>query len=141
MGSTLEANALDESGMFMVYPIYAPENADKAIAGFKEELVKALKDGFTPEEVERAKAGMLQQRHVSRADDSGLAGKLSNYAHINRTLQYDAELERYIQALTPEEIVTTMRKYIDPAKVTVMKAGDFAGAAKKKANTPETKEK
>jgi zinc protease len=141
VGSMLQANALDESGMFMVYAICAPENADKAIVGFKEELVKALKDGFTPEEVARAKAGMLQQRHVSRADDGGLAGTLSSYSHINRTLQYDAEFERYIQALTPEEIVTTMRKYIDPAKVTVMKAGDFAGAAKKKATTPETKEK
>lgn len=103
--------------------------------------MKALKDGFTPEEVAKAKAGMLQERHVARADDGGLAGTLSSYAHINRSLHYDAEFERYVEALTPEEIVTTMRKYIDPAKVTVMKAGDFAGAAKKKANPPETKGK
>jgi len=46
-------------------------------------------------------------------------------------MAYDAELEKKIQALTPQQVNEAMRKYIDPSKITVVKAGDFAkhGAA------------
>ena len=96
---------------------------------FKEEVARALKDGFTPEEVAAAKSGYLQSRQVSRAEDRELVGKLASYRFLNRTLAWDAKFEQQIVALTPEQIVTTMRKYIDPAKITVVKAGDFAQSA------------
>ncbi|HEX8181103.1 MAG TPA: hypothetical protein VF525_16265, partial [Pyrinomonadaceae bacterium] len=85
-----------------------------------------LKDGFTPEEVEAAKSGYLQSRQVSRAQDNELAGRLNNYLFLGRTLQWDADLEARIKALTPEQINAAMRKYIDPAKITIIKSGDFA---------------
>ncbi len=41
-------------------------------------------------------------------------------------MAWDADLERKIQALTPDEIVAAMRRHIDPRKITVVMAGDFA---------------
>jgi zinc protease len=35
-----------------------------------------------------------------------------------------------VQALTPAAVLAAARKYIDPAKLTIIKAGDFAKAAK-----------
>jgi zinc protease len=32
-------------------------------------------------------------------------------------------------ALTPEDITAAMRRHIDPAAITIVKAGDFAKAA------------
>ncbi len=134
VGSSFSASALDKSGTFLANAIYAPQNVAKLETVFKEELEKALKDGFTAEEVKAAKSGWLQSRQVSRAQDNELANSLANGLYLNRTLAWDAELEKKIEALTPEQIVAAMRKHIDPAKITIVKAGDFAKAAKKPAN-------
>jgi zinc protease len=129
IGSGLSADSLDRLGSFRASAISAPQNADRVEAAFKEEVARALKDGFTPEEVAAAKSGYLQSRQVSRAEDRELAGKLASYRFLNRTLAWDANFEQQIMALTPKQIVTAMRQYIDPAKITIVKAGDFAQSA------------
>jgi zinc protease len=126
VGSSFNASALDEAGRFMANAIYAPQNVDKLEAAFKEEVARMLKDGFTAEEVEAAKSGWLQSRQVSRAQDNELAGRLNNYLFLSRTLKWDADLEARIRALTPEQINAAMRRHINPSKITIIKAGDFA---------------
>lgn len=133
VGSRFSASPLDESGTFLANAIYAPENAEKLEAAFKDELAKLLKDGFTAQEVEAAKSGWIQQQQLSRAQDRELAGRLNNYLFLNRTIAWDAALESKIQALTPEQINAAMRKYLTPDNITIIKAGDFAGAKKKAA--------
>jgi len=126
VGSGINISAFDEFGRFTASAIYAPQNVEKLEAAFKEEIARMLKDGFTAEEVEAAKSGYLQSRQVSRAQDNELANRLNNYLFIGRTLQFDAELDAKLQALTPEQIIAAMRRHIDPAKITIIKAGDFA---------------
>ena len=126
VGSGINISALDEYGRFTAQAIYAPQNVDKLEAAFKEEIARMLKDGFTAEEVEAAKSGYLQSRQVSRAQDNELAGRLNNYLFFGRTLQWDADLDAKLQALTPEQIVAAMRRHMDPSKITIVKAGDFA---------------
>ena len=132
VGSGLNASSLDKNGRFTGNAIYAPQNVAKLEAAFNEEIERALKDGFTADEVKAAKSGWLQSRQVSRAQDNELAGRLANYLFLNRTLTWDAELEKKIDALTPEQIVTAMRRHIDPKKLTIIKAGDFAKAQQQK---------
>ena len=125
VGSGINISAFDEFGRFTANAIYAPQNVEKLEAAFKEEIARMLKDGFTAEEVEAAKSGYLQSRQVSRAQDNELASRLNNYLFIGRTLQFDADLDAKLQALTPEQIIAAMRRHIDPAKITIIKAGDF----------------
>jgi zinc protease len=40
-------------------------------------------------------------------------------------MKWGEELEKTIASLIPNQIVTTLRKHIDPAKITMVKAGDF----------------
>ena len=134
VGSSFGASALDKAGSFLANAIYAPQNVTRLEAVFKEELERALKDGFTAEEVDKAKSGWLKSRQVSRAQDTELANALINGLYLNRTLAWDAEMEKKVQALTPDQILAAMRKHIDPAKITIIKAGDFAKAAQKQAN-------
>jgi zinc protease len=108
-------------------------NVTKLEAAFKEEIARALKDGFAADEVKAAKTGWLQEQQVSRAQDYGLASSLARYLFLGRTLSWDAALEKKVADLTPEQIGAAMRKYIDPAKISIFKAGDFAGAAAKAA--------
>ena len=124
----LQASPLDVSGSFVTFAIYAPQNVGKLEAAFKEEVARALKDGFAEQEVKEAKSGYLQSRQVSRAQDASLARTLAQDLFIKRTLEWDAAIEKKIAALTPGEIVEAMRRRIDPSKITIVKAGDFAKA-------------
>ena len=128
VGSQFAASPLDKSGTFLTFAIYAPQNAEKLEAAFKEEVARALKDGFTPQEIAEAKSGFLQGAQVGRAQDASLARKLSSNLFIDRTLAWDAGVEKKIAALTPDEIVSAMRRHIDPSKITIIKAGDFKSA-------------
>jgi zinc protease len=125
VGSGLFASALDKAGGFQTFAIYAPENAARLEQAFREEIDRVRKDGFTAEEVQKAKEGWLQSRQVTRAQDPSLAVQLGNNLFIGRTLGFDADFEKRVGALTPDVINGAMRKYIDPSKITVVKAGDF----------------
>ncbi|MBK9314381.1 MAG: insulinase family protein [Acidobacteria bacterium] len=129
VGSQLSAGSLDKAGVFLSYAIYAPQNAAKLEAAFKDEIAKALKDGFTADEIKAAKSGWLQSRQVSRAQDPELAARLRGYAFLDRTLAWDADFERKVEALTPVQITAALRKHINPDKISIVKAGDFAKAA------------
>jgi len=131
VGSNVSVSSLDESGQFFANAIYAPENADKLEAAFKDELAKLLKDGFTAQEIEEAKKGFIQRGQLARAQDRELSGRLNNYLFLNRTIAWDAELESKIQSLTAEQINAAMRKYLTPDNITIIKAGDFVKAKEK----------
>jgi zinc protease len=128
VGAQFAASALDESGGFTAFAIYAPQNADKVEAAFRDELAKILKDGFTDEELKIARSGWLQQQQLNRASDQQLASRLSNLLFTNRTFERDLRLESLVGELTAERVTAAMRRHIDPAKVTIIRAGDFKKA-------------
>jgi zinc protease len=45
--------------------------------------------------------------------------------HLGRTFERSKELEAKLSALTAAEVTAALRKYLDPKKMTVVKAGDF----------------
>jgi zinc protease len=134
VGSQFNAGALDPVGSFFAYAIYAPENAEKLEAAFKEEIQKVITEGFTAEEIAAAKSGWTQSRTVTRSQDGSLAGTLNNYLFIKRDLSWDKALEAKVMALTPDQINAAMKKHITPEKISIIKAGDFAKAKKAKEN-------
>lgn len=125
VGSGISASSYDKSGMFQAYAIYAPENAAKLEAAFKEEIDKMRNEGFTAEELDAAKSGYIQNRGMNRAEDRSLSSTLNNYLQLDRTMMWDADLEKKIMALTPAQINAAMKKYVDPSKFVYVKAGDF----------------
>ncbi len=130
VGSSFGASSLDESGSFSSFAIYAPQNGQKLQTAFKEEIQKVVSEGFTSDEIEAAKKGWLLNRQRTRGQDNVLAGTLTNYLFLNRTFAFDDELDKKVQALTPEQINAAMKKYLTPDKISIFVAGDFANAAK-----------
>ncbi len=130
VGSQLFAPVKSNGGRFVVQAIAAPQNAEKVEASFRDELTTILRDGYKPEEVATAKDSWSQQRQIGRAQDGALAGALQGQLHNGRTMAWDADLEAKVRALTPEQIRTAMQKYLDPAKMTYMRGGDFANKSK-----------
>ncbi len=130
VNSSLSANVIDRNGSWSVRAIAAPQNIAKVEAAFLDEIGKALRDGFTAPEVAAAKSGLLQQRLQGRAQDGSLAGRWSSYLFYGKTFADSQAFEDKIAALKPEEVVAAMRRHIDPARMTIIKAGDFAKVAK-----------
>jgi len=136
VGGGISGHPIDPAGQFTTFAIYAPENADRLEADFKEEVQKVLDEGFTADEVATAKQGWLESRRLSRAQDPALAGQISSELYFGRTLMFDKQLEERVRALTLDEINDAVRRRLDLSKITIVKAGDFAGARKKKAGVP-----
>ena len=125
VGSELSVGSEDRAGGWTAYAIAAPQNVAKVEVAFKEELARALRDGFTEAEVNNAKSGILQTRAQTRAQDSALASAWVGNMYLNRTFQWSKQFEEKLKALRPAEVNAALRKYVDPNKLTTVKAGDF----------------
>lgn len=125
VGSYLYASSEEPAGYFGAGAIYAPQNAEKLVTAFREELLKVLDKGFTPEEIAEAKQGWLQEEKVSRANDGELVGSLSSNEYLGRTMAWDAAFEQKIAALTNDQIVAALRKHLDVAKISIVQSGSF----------------
>ena len=125
VGSGLSAQSLDSVGTFTANAIYNPENVNRLETAFREELDRVLKDGFTAEEVDKAKQGWLQQQLQNRSSDGFLVSLFSQQAVSGRTMTYNTQFEKWVADLTPNDVNGAMRKYIDQSKITIVKAGDF----------------
>jgi zinc protease len=124
-GSSFSASPLDETASFRVSAIFAPQNRARVEKAIREEMARAVKDGFSAEELEAGKKGILEARRLARTQDRALASRIGSYLFIKRTFAWDIELESKIAALTPAQVQDALRKYIDPAKLTLVMAGDF----------------
>ena len=123
--SLFNAGPFDEAASFRVNSIFAPQNRERVEHAIREELGRAVRDGFTPEEVEAGKKALLEARRMARTQDRALASRINNYQFIKRTFAWDIELESKISALTPAEVSAALKKHIDPSKVSLVFGGDF----------------
>ena len=114
----------DDGGLFAGSAIAAPQNLPKVEAAFNEELAKALKDGFTADEVEKAKKTWLDQSS-GRSEEAYMASLLVSRERWGRTMDWDAKLEAAVAALSPQQVNEAFRRHVDPAALNIVKAGDF----------------
>ena len=124
--SSLEPSSFEPNTPLTVEAIFAPENLARLRTALTEELTRAVHDGFTDREVADAKKAILQERALSRAQDSGLASDLTRQAYLGRTFAYAGEIDAKITDLSTAEINATLRKYVRPDAFVEVYAGDFA---------------
>ncbi|MDR3699451.1 MAG: pitrilysin family protein [Candidatus Sulfopaludibacter sp.] len=118
----------DDGGRLFGSAIAAPQNMPKVEADFNDELAKALKDGFTADEVEKAKKTWLEERAVARAEEASIANLLMTRERWGRTLDWDARMETAVAALTPSQVNDAFKRHVDPAAISIVKGGDFKKA-------------
>jgi zinc protease len=129
VGSSLSVKSHEEDGEFQAFAIAAPQNVLKVEAAFKEEMKRALDDGFTQKELDDDRTGWLQGQQVNRSEDNSLVRMLTSRDYDGRTMAWDEEIEKKVTALTPDDIGKAVRRTIDLTQVSIVKAGDFKKAA------------
>jgi zinc protease len=127
-GSQMTAGSREDDGVFMAFAILAPQNIVKLEAAFKEEVDKALKDGFQAAELEAAKKAWMQERMVGRSQDAALIATLGANEFHGRTMTFQGNLEKKVQGLTLHDVNTVLRKVLSVDQLSIFKAGDFKKA-------------
>lgn len=125
--STVAWNPHEANTGWQASAIFAPQNRAKVEAAFKDEADKAIKTGFTADEIAQAKTGLLNYRRLTRAQDGALAGGLANNEYLGRKFTVAQQLDDAIAAVTAEQATAAWRKYIDPQRFVSAVAGDFKG--------------
>lgn len=127
--SGISARAKDERVDFTLYAITNPQNRDKLIGVIREELDKIRDNGITQAELDEAKKAYLQASRVRRTNDAALTSELLSTMFNERTMEHYAKHDSQIEAATVESVNAAINKYIDPEKLVMAVAGDFAAAS------------
>ena len=75
-------------------------------------------------ELAGAKSGLMQQLLQNRAEDSVLAAGWTAYLYRGKTYEWSKQFEQKLAAVTLPQLNAAFRKAIDPAKLSVVMAGD-----------------
>jgi len=123
--SLIHWDTIDPHSEWMSTAIFAPQNQAKVEAAFKDELARALKEGFTAQELAEGQRGLLSARRLSRAQDGGVAGLMAMNLFLGRTFQRSAQVDAALEKLTVAEVNDALRKYLKPEQWVSAFAGDF----------------
>jgi zinc protease len=118
-------NSFELHSRWQVSATYAPQNQPKVELALKEEVARALKDGFTQAELDAGRTSVLNQRRLGRAQDAAVVGALGSNLYLQRSFALHQQNDDRIAALTLDQVNAALRRYIDPAAWAVMWAGDF----------------
>ena len=100
-----------------------PSNLEKAAELIKGELKRYIDDGITPEELADSQANFVGRLPLSLESNGGVAGSLLNIERFGLGLDYYRQYPDLVRAVTPEEVLETARKYIDPERLVIATAG------------------
>ena len=125
VGSGVDWSNHEPNSMWQAWAIFAPQNQSRVEAAFREEVARALKDGFTQGELDEARKGLLSARQLARAQDANLAGALNNNLYLDRTFAISQKVDDAIAAATLAEVNAALRKYLKPDRFVLGFGGDF----------------
>jgi zinc protease len=127
--SYVDWNSFEAASTWVFGAIFAPQNRPRVEKALKEEFARALKDGFTAQELTNAKRALLNYRALGRAQDGGLAGSLAQQSYLGRTMARTAEVDAQIEAATLQQVNEALRRHLRLDALQIVWAGDFKDEA------------
>jgi zinc protease len=119
-----EGDSATLTGTVSLNPGFGP----KVEFSFMDELKKVHQNGFSASELAEAKKAYLDARVIGRSTDASLLTFIAQHEQIDRPFAWDRNLEDKIKSITLDQVNAAFRKHIDPAGVSIVKAGDFKAA-------------
>ena len=122
IGAGLSSDSLVD-GEWRITANFAPQLLDKGMNSTKRELDSWYKDGVTAQELERVKSALIGTFKVGMATTDGLSSALLESVHRGYDVNWLDEYPKRVAALTLPEVNAAIKKYLQPDKMTVIKAG------------------
>ena len=124
VGSSFAAGIWEPVASWGVSGSAAPGAINNMERFMLEEINRARDEGFSAEEVARVKTKIRANYDQFYASDAQVASAWLDRMDRGLTFaDYDAFVTK-VQAVTPEQATAAFRKYVDPAKLSIVKAGD-----------------
>lgn len=139
--SRLELSSYEPSGDWTLYAILAPQNSQRLQTAMREELERALRDGFSEKEVKDGIRALLNYRKLARARDGVLASAWINYMQLGRSFEWSEKIDRALAALSTDDVNAALRATLKPADFSSALAADVkkeTKAAESNAEKPES---
>jgi zinc protease len=108
---------------------FAPALLDKGIASTRRQLDAWHADGVTDAELARAKSEFAGTYQVGLATSGGMAATILVMLNRGMPLEFVDEYPARVKATTRDQVNSAIRKHLDPAKMTLVKAGTVEKAA------------
>ena len=124
-GTFMNSNYKADVTNWGVYAMFNPLYKGRLDSALHQEIDKAIKGGFTKDELEKSKISMMEMNRTSLGDNSFVARILRWYIRDDRNLSDFTDFENKVKALTPEAVNAALRKYFDVAKLVLVYGGDF----------------
>jgi zinc protease len=115
-------------GDWRIQANFAPELLEKGLASTKKQLLAWYQDGVTDAELAMRKTDLAGSYKVGLSTTSGMAGTILNTLNRELPLSFIDEYPTRVSALTTAQVNGAIKKYLNPEKMVVIKAGTVPGA-------------
>lgn len=123
--SSLSIPSKGSDARFTINAITNPANINAVEVAAMEELTRFINDGPTEKEMSDSKNAFLESLKISRSADQAIAGQLTSNLNLGRTFAFNAQQETRIANLKAEDVREAFKKFVDPKKLVIIRAGDF----------------
>lgn len=100
-----------------------PDNVQKACDLICKEIERFVDKGVTIEELTDSQSNFIGRLPLSLESNAGVIHALLNIERFDLGLDYYRHYTNLVQAVTPEEVLTTAIKYLHPDKLAIAIAG------------------
>lgn len=133
-GLTYDVRSLLQNDMFndgdwRLSGSFAPALLDQGIASAQRQLKLWYDQGVTPVEVSARKSNVIGAFKVALTTTDGMAGTLLATVNRGYDVSWLDELPVKVNALTTEQVNASIKKYLKPETMLLVKAGTFGAAA------------
>ena len=125
-GSYINVPLVNDVASWGYYAFLNPTKKDAVDKALREEINKALKDGFTEEELKINKKSWLAARKTSLGTDGTLMGLVVAKLQDNVPLEDYDNLEQKVMSVTVQQANEALRKYVKPDQMSSLDVGDFS---------------
>ena len=125
VSSTLDANVVP--GPLSIRAGVSPANVDRAIASNDEEIVRLVRDGLTPRELDESRRFLIGSIPRALETNAAIGNFLQTEQFFGLGLDYDARLPDLLSAVTMDDVNAAARRALDPDRAAVVIAGPYAG--------------
>jgi len=113
------------SGTWGVYAFFNPIYKGRLDSAWRQEVDKAIKSGFTADELSKSKGSWIEQNKTTLGSNENLASIINFYIATERDLSEYTRFQDKINALTLEAVNGALRTHFNPAKLVTVYGGDF----------------
>lgn len=128
-GTFMDAQYKHDVANWGLYAAYNPIYRTRLDSAMRQEIDKAIKGGFTKDELSKSVTSWLEQNKSSLGSNEYLAQMLRTYLRDEKDLAEFLQFESKIKALNTEAVNAALRKHFNPDKLILVYTGDFVKKA------------